>query len=98
MPQEKDIPKGVEVDKQIIEEGEVKFGTKTAMNNPAPARMKRIIKALSFFSTGLITAVGATDIFTGGQAKIIVFTLGVFILALGAIEFLTGVKPIEDDK
>lgn len=98
MPDEKVIPAGVEVDKPVMAEGEVKFATKTAMNNPAPAKMKRIIKALNYFSVGLITAVGATDIFTGKQAKIIVFVIGVFVLALGSLEFLTGVKPVDDEK
>lgn len=98
MPQEKEIPQGVEVDKQVVEEGKVKFGTKTAMSNPAPAKMKRIIKALNYFCVGLITAVGATDLFTGYQSKVIVFIIGVFVLALGSLEFLTGVKPVDEDK
>lgn len=99
MPQhQREVPEGVEIDKQVVEEGKVKFGTKTAMTNPAPAKMKRIIKALNYFCVGLITAVGATDLFTGTQTKVIVFVIGVIVLALGSLEFLTGVKPIEDEK
>lgn len=68
-----------------------------SLKYPAPAKMKRIIKALNYFSVSLITMVSATDLFTARQSKIIVFVLGVFILLLGAIELGTGVKPFEDD-
>lgn len=97
MPEEtKPIPEGVEVAENVIKSGTVSFMNKTAVSNPAPQKMKRIIKALNYFCVGLMTAVGGSDLFSGGQAKIIVFIIGVFLLALGSLEFLTGVKPVED--
>lgn len=90
------IPEGVEISENVVSQGKVKFMTKTAFSNPAPEKMKRIIKALNYFSVGLITAVGATDLFTGRQSKIIVFIIGVFVLALGSLEFITGVKPVDE--
>lgn len=89
------IPEGVEITNPVIAQGEVKFMTKSAFSNPAPEKMKRIIKALNYFCVGLVTVVGATDLFTGKQSKIIVFVIGVFVLGLGALEVAIGVKPAE---
>lgn len=96
MAEEKKIPEGVEITEPVIAQGEVKFLTKSAFSNPAPEKMKRIIKALNYFCVGLVTVVGATDLFTGKQSKIIVFVIGVFVLALGALEVAIGVKPAEE--
>jgi hypothetical protein len=97
MPDEtKPIPDGVEVTENVIQPGKVTFLNKEAINNPAPQKMKRIIKALNYFCVGLMTAVGGSDLFSGGQAKVIVFVIGVFLLAIGSLEFLTGVKPVDD--
>lgn len=96
MDTELKIPEGVEISENVVSKGQVKFMTRTAMSNPAPEKMKRIIKALNYFCVGLITAVGATDLFSGRQSKIIVFVIGVFVLALGSMEFVTGVKPVDD--
>lgn len=95
MPEEK-VPEGVEITEPIIAQGEVKFMTKSAFTNPAPEKLKRIIKALNYFCVGLVTVVGATDLFTGKQSKIIVFVIGVFVLFLGSMEVAIGVKPAED--
>lgn len=92
----KPIPEGVEVSENVIKPGTVSFMNKTAVNNPAPEKMKRIIKALNYFCVGLMTAVGGSDLFTGGQAKVIVFIIGLFLLAIGSLEFLTGVKPVDE--
>lgn len=91
MPQETALPDGIEVSKPVIEQGKVV----PSFKYPAPDKMKRVIKGLNYFIAGLVTAVGATDLFSGGQAKVISFILGVVILALGALELSTGVKPAE---
>jgi hypothetical protein len=72
--------------------------TAAGFNNPPPAKLKRILAALKYFCVSLITMVSATDLFSGGQAKIINFSLGVFILFMGAIELATGVKPVEENQ
>lgn len=91
----KPIPQGVEVAENVIQPGTTQFMTKAAVTNPAPEKLKRIIKALNYFIAGLVTTVGATDLFTGGQSKIICFILGLVVLALGSLEFAFGVKPAE---
>lgn len=93
MPEETTpVPEGIEVSKPVIEKGTVV----PSFKYPAPDRMKRVIKGLNYFIAGLVTSVAATDLFTGGQAKVICFILGVIILALGALELSTGVKPAEE--
>lgn len=37
--------------------------------------------------------ISATDIFDGGQAKLINFSLGVLVLLLGGIDIAIGVEP-----
>jgi len=92
MPEEKQI----EVETPEVKPGKVEFMTASGFNNPPPVKLKRALAALKYFSVSLITMVSATDLFSGSQAKIICFCLGVFILALGGIELATGVKPIEE--
>jgi hypothetical protein len=90
MPEEnKPIPKGIEVTEPAVTKGKVGL----SFTDPAPEKLKRIIKALNYFIAGLVTAVGATDLFTGKQAKVICFILGIVVLALGATELATGVRP-----
>lgn len=99
MPEEtKPIPEGVEVAENVIKQGTTQLLTRAALANPAPVKMQRVIKALNYFIVGLMTTVGATDLFTGKQAKIICFILGVVVLALGATELAIGVKPAEENK
>lgn len=95
MPEEN---KPIEVEQPITAPGKVQFMTAAGFNNPPPAKLKRVLAALKYFSVSLITMVSATDLFSGGQAKIINFILGVAILSMGAIELATGVKPVEEDK
>lgn len=96
MPEKtKPIPEGIEVAEEVIQPGTVQVMNRAAFNNPAPAKMQRVIKALNYFIAGLVTTVGATDLFSGGQSKIICFILGVIVLALGAMELAFGVKPEE---
>lgn len=90
--------KPIEVPTTEVKTGKVSFMTKSGFSNPPPVLLKRICAALKYFCVSLITAVGATDIFSGGQAKIICFSLGVFVLLIGGIEFATGVKPIDEEK
>lgn len=87
------IPTGIEVTEPVIAHGKVGF----SLSSPAPEKMKRVIKALNYFIAGLVTTVGATDLFSGRQSKIICFVLGVIVLALGALELATGVKPPETE-
>lgn len=94
MPEDKPI----EVQATEVTTGKVSFMTKSGFANPPPIMLKRICAALKYFCVSLITAVGATDIFTGGQAKVICFSLGIAILLIGGIEMATGVKPIEEEK
>lgn len=94
MPEEN---KPVEVDQPVQTPGKVQFMTAAGFSNPPPVKLKRILAALKYFCVSLITMVGATDLFSGRQAKIICFILGAFVLLMGAIEFATGVKPVEDE-
>lgn len=98
MPEEvQDIPEGIEVSHPVIQPGTVQVLNRAAFSNPAPLKLQRIVKALNYFVAGLVTTVGATDLFTGKQSKIICFILGVFILGLGAIELAFGVRPEEKE-
>lgn len=85
-------PESVEVDTTKQSKGKIVFSA----NFPTPTLLARITKALRYFAVSLITMVSATDLFDGGQAKIISFCLGVFILLTGAVDIMIGVKP--DDK
>lgn len=67
------------------------------VKNPTPTILARATKALRYFAVSLITMVSATDLFTGAQSKIISFSLGVFILALGAVDIVVGVAPSENE-
>lgn len=87
------IPKGIETTEPTITQGEVTFMNKDAFNNPAPVKMKRIIKALNYFCVGLMGLVAGTDLFSGRQVKIIVFIMAAFVLAIGSLEIFFGVKP-----
>lgn len=95
MPDEQQ-PQNIEVDKSVIEKGKVKFMSKAGFFNPAPAKMKMIIKALVYFCTGLSGLVAGSTMFTGNQSKVIIFIITVFILALGAIELATGVQSAKE--
>ncbi len=93
-----DEPKQIEVDETVTKTGTVEFMNQAAFNNPAPDKMKRALAAMKYTFVGLITMVSGTDLFSGYQAKIICFVLGVFILICGGIELSTGVKSIEETK
>lgn len=84
-------------DETVVDTTEVVKGKITVgiNNNPTPTILARATKALRYFAVSLITMVSATDLFSGGQAKIISFCLGVFILATGAIDILIGIEPTE---
>lgn len=88
-------PDEVQVDTTTIQKGKVTFFGKPS--NPTPTILARATKALRYFSVSLITMVSATDLFSGGQAKIISFCLGVFILALGGVDIVIGVEPEKKD-
>lgn len=93
MPEE---VKEIEVAVPEVQKGTVSFMTKEAFRNPAPEKLKRVLKALNYFAVSMITMVSATDLFSGYQSKVICFILGIFILLLGAIGLATGVKTEED--
>lgn len=93
MPDDKQIP----VETEVPVPGKVQFMTAAGFNNPPPVRLKRVLAALKYFTVSLITLVSATDLFSGRQSKIINFVLGLSILAMGAIELATGVKPVEEN-
>lgn len=81
----------VQVDTTKITTGKVTFFG--PINNPTPTLLARVTKALRYFAVSLITMVSATDLFSGGQAKIVSFCLGVFILLLGGVDIVIGVEP-----
>lgn len=84
-------PDEVQVDTTAVTKGKVTFFGN--VKNPTPTILARVTKALRYFAVSLITMVSATDLFTGGQAKIISFCLGVFILLLGGVDIVIGVEP-----
>jgi len=86
----------VQVDTTKISTGTIRVGVK-GIGNPTPTILARATKALRYFAVSLITMVSATDIFDGGQAKVISFCLGAFVLATGAIDILIGVEPEKKD-
>lgn len=90
-------PTTTEVDTTKQSTGTIRVGLKGAQN-PTPTILARATKALRYFAVSLITMVSATDIFDGGQAKIINFSLGVFILATAAVDILIGVEPDSQTK
>lgn len=97
MPTENQDPiKEVEVATPEVKPGTVQIMNNAGFNNPAPMKLKRVLTAIRYTLVSLITAVGATDIFSGGQSKLIVFVLGLIIILTGGIELATGVKPIDD--
>lgn len=82
----------IQVDTTKQTEGTIRIGAK-GIANPTPTLLARVTKALRYFAVSLITMVSATDLFDGGQAKVISFCLGVFILALGGVDIVIGVEP-----
>jgi hypothetical protein len=96
--QEKEEPKPIEITVPEVKKGTIEFMNKAAFINPTPEKLKRFFEGIRYFCAGLIASVGATDLFTGRQPKIIAFILGVVILATGAAEKAIGVKPAETDK
>jgi hypothetical protein len=83
----------IEVNQPALTEGKVEVMTKGGWMNPPPRKLKVVCESIIYFCAGLITTVSATDIFSGGQAKIISFVLGVVMLAAGAIQKGIGVVP-----
>lgn len=81
----------VEVDTTKLTAGKVTFFG--PIKNPTPTLLARITKALRYFAVSLITMISATDLLSGGQAKVTNFCLGVFILALGCVDIVIGVEP-----
>lgn len=92
MPDDKPVPPGtVEVDKHVMREGKVVF----KLSGPPPRKVKMVCDAIIYFCAGLGGIVGATDIFTGYQAKVIGLTLSCVILLCGAIQKALGVEVTE---
>lgn len=84
--------KPVQVDTTKVTTGTVRVMGK-GWRNPTPTLLARVTKGMRYFAVGLITMVSGSDLFTGGQAKIVNFCLGVFILLLGGIDLAVGVEP-----
>lgn len=92
IPTNQPIPEGVvEVKEPVLKEGKVKFLSKGAFNSPAPSFVKLIVKTIQASCVGLITLVGGSDMFSGGQSKRIVFVLGVIAIISESIMKATGV-------
>lgn len=86
------MPPGTEVDQTVISKGKVGF----SINSPAPKKLKAAIAGVNYFCAGIGTIVGASDLFTGYQAKVIMFLTGILVLAGGSILVMIGVKPEEE--
>ena len=91
MADEQQKPEKVEVDTTKLTTGKVTFFG--PIKNPTPTLLARVTKALRYFAVSLITMISATDLLSGGQAKVTNFCLGVFILALGGVDIVIGVEP-----
>lgn len=89
---------GVVVEEPVVKKGTVKFMSAAGFKNPAPQILKKVLAAVKYFCAGLVTTVGATDLFSGLQSKVIMFCLGIVILLCGAIEYATGVQSVSDAK
>lgn len=89
-------PGMIEVDQPAIAKGEVKFMGKHGFGNPTPRIVKAWTEGIVYFCAGLIGIVGGSDLFTGRQSKAICLVLAIVVLACGAIQKSTGVKPIHE--
>lgn len=87
-------PEVVEVEKTVEKTGTVKLGI-NQWSNPTPIIWKRICTAARYFIVSLIGLVSASDLFTGGQAKLIIFCGTVLIFLIGAIEVFIGLEPAD---
>lgn len=85
----------IQVDTTEQQRGEVKVLTKDAFHGNTPTILARVTEGIRYFSAGLVVAVGATDLLTGKQAKVVCFILGVVVLLCGAIDRAVGVVPKE---
>lgn len=83
----------VQVDTTKQVSGKIRAFNLTALLSPTPTILARVTKSVRYFAVGLITMVSGSDLFSGKQAKIINFCLGIFILALGALDLAIGVEP-----
>lgn len=90
-------PEEHEVNIPVVQTGTIQFMNKSAVTNPAPDKLKRVLTAIRYTFVSLITATAGTTLFTGNQSKVISFCLGVGIIVCGGIELGTGVKPSEDN-
>lgn len=86
------IPPGIEVSENVMKPGTISFMNKSAFTNQPPEKMKRIIKAFLYFFGLLNGAVGASDLFSGKQAKVIMFFIFIATAVCGALEIAFGVK------
>jgi uncharacterized membrane protein YphA (DoxX/SURF4 family) len=94
----KKIPDGIEVDKPVMKQGEVKAFSWDAMTNKPPRKLDLVLNAIMYFCTGLIATVAGSDLFTGYQSKVICFILAVIVLACGACKVAIGVVPKDISK
>ena len=90
-------PDIVEVQKTVEKKGKVRFNLQQ-IGNPTPVLAKRICTAARYFIVSLIGLISASDLFTGGQAKLLIFCGTVLIFLIGAIEICIGLEPAETKK
>ena len=84
----------VVIEKPVEKTGTIRMGL-NQINNPTPVIWKRICTASRYFIVSLIGLISASDLFTGGQAKLLIFCGTVLIFLIGAIEIFIGVEPPE---
>jgi hypothetical protein len=95
MPEETKPTEKVEINESVIREGTVEFMNKKGFSNPTPQRVKSAVKALQAFCISMVALVGATDLFSGRQVKVLVF---VFSVAALFFEFISKATGVEEEK
>lgn len=91
MPPDTNEP--IQVDTTKEQKGEIKILTKGAFKGDTPTMLARVTEGIRYFCAGLVVTVGATDLLTGKQAKVVCFVLGIVVLVCGAIDKAVGVVP-----
>ena len=90
----------IEVDQHALSKGEVTHVGKDnfKFRYPTPRILKAWTDGIVYFCAGLSGIVGATDLLSGYQAKVMMLVLSVTVLGCGAIQKGVGVKPSENEK
>lgn len=66
---------------------------KKAWNASPPYWIMILVRTYYFSASGISALIGASDLFSGKQAKVLMFVMGIFGLLLGGFAKATGVVP-----